>query len=340
MNEKDLSIKNSISLLASFVAALFLIATAGTGMIGCAGDTGPAGQDGASFDTTPPTISLLEPAYGELFTDTMRVTVNAVDNVGIDEVLFFLDGSDQLNDSTWTSVTEAPYTWTYNLFDMGVSDGAHTLMVRAYDTERNHADTPTILVNVNRLAPLGNTTLVTAPIDTLVLRSFPKRNINTGVTTDTLLYALFSPDRSCRIDSFSVWLDSIPGVNMVYDTPLQIGLHYSNGIYPEDTLLTVTMQAPAIDSYGWQYVSLDDNGILFDRGDRFHVSVSAKFVSDTTKMAIGTTLVPTYDFAAENLSGYYAKALVPARWQTFQESLDDPTGVPELLIRVHVYYYE
>ncbi|MFH0883772.1 MAG: Ig-like domain-containing protein [bacterium] len=319
------------------LASFFLLSIASF-VIGCRGNQGPAGQDGASFDTVPPSITLLEPAYGDTLQDTLRVSVRAEDNVGIDEVAFFLDGSDQLNDSTWAFLTDPPYVWTYDLFEMGIEAGFHTVMVRAYDTERNHSDTPSVLVYVLGLPPLGPNVLTPAVFDSLLLRPLPtRRQPDPLLTADTLLFARFSPERNCRIDSVRIWLDSIPDVAMHYDSPLRIGIHHSNGVYPTDTVTTMLMPTEGLSSYGWHSVKPAVQ-VLFDRDDRFHITVSVEDPSDTTSMAIGETLVPAFTFATENRSGYYSLELSPPGWVTFQETLSDPELVPELIVEVYVYY--
>lgn len=319
-------------------SALFLFVMIPLFLLGCRGAQGPAGKDGASFDTVPPSITMLEPAYGDTLQDTLRVSVRAEDNVGIDEVTFFLDGSDQLTDTTWSYLTQPPFIWTYDLFQMGVEAGFHTVMARAYDIERNHSDTPTMLVYAQPMPPLGLNVLAPGPFDSLALRRLPMRNpLDTLLAADTLLFARFTPERNCRLDSIRVWLDSIPDVVMHYDRPLRIGIHHSNGVFPTDTVVTMLMPTTGLSEFGWCSVRIPQT-VTFNRGDRFHVTVSVDSMSATTCMAIGETLVPVYDFATENRSGYYALDTDPPGWVTFQETLDAPELAPELMIEVYVYY--
>lgn len=322
---------------ASNLLPLFLLVAA-LYFAGCRGDQGPAGQNGASFDTIPPTIAMLEPVYGDTLQDSLRVSVHAEDNVGIDEVAFFLDGKDQINDTTWSYVTASPYTWTYDLFAMGVEAGWHTVMARAYDTERNHTDTPSLLVYVSGLPPLGPGLMTPAPFDSLVLRQLPMRQeFDTLLTADSLLFARFSPQRNCRIDSVRIWLDSIPDVVMHYDRPIRIGVTGSNGVFPTDTVTTMLLATDNLGDYGWHSV-VPSRQVLVNLGDRFHITVSVDTPSDTTKMSIGETLVAAYPFATYNKSGYFSLESSPSGWVTFQETLSSPELVPELMVEVYVYY--
>lgn len=125
--------------LVATLLALTLVA------FGCRGEQGPAGTDGGSFDTTPPTIVLLSPEFGDTLVDTLVAQAYAVDNVDVDDVTFYLDGNSQINDSTWSIDFTSPYEWTFDLGGLGLAPGLHSIMARATDVEQNWADSPTVL---------------------------------------------------------------------------------------------------------------------------------------------------------------------------------------------------
>lgn len=81
-------------------------------------------------DTTPPTITLLYPSPGSTIQGTVNVAVDAVDNVGVDSVQFFVDGILELTDFTepWG------FPWNTAPFDSGT---VHTLYMRGFDPSGN-----------------------------------------------------------------------------------------------------------------------------------------------------------------------------------------------------------
>ncbi|MFX0062256.1 MAG: Ig-like domain-containing protein [Candidatus Hermodarchaeota archaeon] len=91
-------------------------------------------------DTTPPTVSITNPADGATVGGTISVTASASDNVGVDKVEFYIDGSLQATD------TSPPYSYSWDT--TSYSDGSHTIMAKAYDTSGN-TNTDTITVTVD-----------------------------------------------------------------------------------------------------------------------------------------------------------------------------------------------
>lgn len=78
----------------------------------------------------PPTVSLLTPAGGTIYTSSspsqVSVSASASDDIGVTQVVFLLDGAPE------ASVSRFPFIWS---FDSSVlTHGAHTLAAVAYDT--------------------------------------------------------------------------------------------------------------------------------------------------------------------------------------------------------------
>lgn len=110
---------------------------------GCSGSTTPPQQD----DTTPPTVSISAPAGGATVSgNSVTVSANASDNVGVAGVQFLLDGS-----NLGTEVTSAPFQTTWNTTQS--SNGAHTLSARARDAAGNMATSGTVNVTVSNAGP-------------------------------------------------------------------------------------------------------------------------------------------------------------------------------------------
>jgi hypothetical protein len=83
----------------------------------------------ASGDSQAPTVVITEPTSQSSLTGVLQVQVDAVDNIGVSKVEFYLD--DVLQNVT----TSSPYRWE---FDTSMaSNGSHTLTVLAYDLTGN-----------------------------------------------------------------------------------------------------------------------------------------------------------------------------------------------------------
>lgn len=92
-------------------------------------------------DPTPPTVSISAPADGATVSGTVTVTASASDNIGLNKVQFWVDGTYLGFDPS------SPYTRSWN--STGVSNGPHTLRARAVDNAGNVSSDATITVTVN-----------------------------------------------------------------------------------------------------------------------------------------------------------------------------------------------
>ena len=87
-----------------------------------------------SDDVIAPSMILLYPLAESILTGTVRVTISASDNIGVNRMEFFVDGGN--NAQPHFSKTSPP--WIYNWDTAAWADGAtHTLFVKAYDLAGN-----------------------------------------------------------------------------------------------------------------------------------------------------------------------------------------------------------
>ena len=98
----------------------------------------------AVVDKAPPSVTITNPASNTTVAGTVVVTADASDDAGIARVEFFVDGFLKLTDVT------SPYTFSWDTHT--TANGAHTVMVIAYDLVGNTA-TDSIAVTVNNVAP-------------------------------------------------------------------------------------------------------------------------------------------------------------------------------------------
>jgi len=94
-------------------------------------------------DSTPPTVSLTAPSNGATVSGTVTVTATASDNVGVANVKFYLDGTQQQTDAT------SPYSWSWNT--ASAPNGSHTLTAEATDNSGNTATSTAIGVTVSNV---------------------------------------------------------------------------------------------------------------------------------------------------------------------------------------------
>lgn len=91
-------------------------------------------------DTEDPTVSITSPIEGETVSGAVTVTANASDNIGVERVEFYADGSLKSTDTT------SPYTYDWDTTQE--TDGSHTLIAKAYDAVGNMGESSSVTVTV------------------------------------------------------------------------------------------------------------------------------------------------------------------------------------------------
>jgi hypothetical protein len=134
-------------------------------------------------DNVAPTVSVSSPVNGATVKDTIAVSATATDNsdgTGVDKVEFYIDDILKSTDTT------SPYAYPWD--SKSVSDGSHTIKVKAYDkaTPVNSATSATITVsvdNADKTAPSTPTNFkVSASTTDSISLSWTASTDNIGVT--------------------------------------------------------------------------------------------------------------------------------------------------------------
>ncbi|WP_437307761.1 DUF4082 domain-containing protein [Sorangium sp. So ce388] len=86
----------------------------------------------SSSEATPPAVAISSPAANATLTGTAQVTGTASDNAGLSKVELQVDAG------SFTTVTGTS-SWTHSLNTLPLTNGSHTLTVRATDTSGNTA---------------------------------------------------------------------------------------------------------------------------------------------------------------------------------------------------------
>ena len=99
-------------------------------------------------DTTPPSVTITAPASGANVTNTISVSADAADDIGVAAVQFQLDGV-----SMGSEDTVAPYSMSLDTTTAG--DGSHTLAAVARDATGNQATSAAVSVTVSNSGGSG-----------------------------------------------------------------------------------------------------------------------------------------------------------------------------------------
>jgi hypothetical protein len=141
----------------------------------------PVGAPPPAPDTSPPSVALSAPANGATVSNTITVSANASDNVGVVGVRFRLDGSD-----LGAEDQSAPYSVSWNT--TSVTPGAHTLSAIARDAAGNQQSAPNVTVTVANAPPdtqapsVPSNLAVTGTTSSSVSLSWSASSDNVGVT--------------------------------------------------------------------------------------------------------------------------------------------------------------
>lgn len=96
----------------------------------------------AGGDTTAPTTSITAPANNATVSGTINVTATASDNVGVTKMEIYIDGALKTSNTNLTSLT---YSWNTTT----ATNGAHTIVSKAYDAANNIGTSTTVNVTVS-----------------------------------------------------------------------------------------------------------------------------------------------------------------------------------------------
>jgi hypothetical protein len=95
----------------------------------------------ASRDLVPPVVSLLSPFAGQSIAGSIKVIADATDDRRVSEVAFLIDGDSVATDRS------APYEYNWSVASLE-TNSTHTVLARAYDDQRNRANSTQVNVTV------------------------------------------------------------------------------------------------------------------------------------------------------------------------------------------------
>lgn len=278
---------------------------------GCGGTTGPPGVDANGFDVVPPTVKLMEPWPLSKQWDRFSVSASAVDNVGIREVVFFVDGSNFLGGNL-LSAELPPYSFSVDT--VGLGRGWHYISARACDNAGNITDTPVVPVW------LGYSTDLDSTLDRLSFHNDQIDSIWAMPNEQRVIqwWVRFTPARSCVLRSVSLFL----GGEMTDTSTVSIGVWSGDG-FPEDESEVAEVTGVDIsDSISEVVVEFDDIS-LRNRNDFFIViSLNAQSESDMLYLGADDGMPPWGRSGVRDDLGWYLLTEKYAKWQNFMVSCE------------------
>ena len=130
-------------------------------------------------DDIPPTGFILYPYAGQTVSGVVQIQVSVSDNLGIDQVEFFIDGN------TVGTNSEYPYTHDWNT-ELAAEDDEHVISITITDLGGNSTDVSPIAVLVNNVVTPGDDT--TPPVVAILTP------ISSQTVGDTVLISGFAID--------------------------------------------------------------------------------------------------------------------------------------------------
>lgn len=97
-------------------------------------------------DTTAPTSTLTAPTANQVMVGTVNLTANATDNVAVQQVQFYLNGT-----ALVPADNASPYS--YSLNTLQYANGTYTIYAKATDTSTNTTNSSTVTVTINNPVP-------------------------------------------------------------------------------------------------------------------------------------------------------------------------------------------
>ena len=168
-------------------------------------DSDPVSVIVKNSDSTPPTVSITNPQTGVTVSDTVNITCVSTDDVGVEKVELWIDGT-----TTGVVDFDVPYSleWNTTTFENGTS---HIIVIRSYDTSGNTTDSSPISLIIDNSDP-SDTTPPTVSIT----------NPQTGVTvSDTVNITCVSTD-DVGVEKVELWIDGTTTGVVDFDVPYSL----------------------------------------------------------------------------------------------------------------------
>lgn len=132
-----------------------------------------------TIDNTPPEASIISPGNGEVVSGTVDINVSANDNIGLERVIIYINGTVVFNKTVDPDNPTDP-TYTYSWDTTNYDDGPYNVTVETIDLAGNTATSQEI-VNVNNASPVPESGILALGIlGALLLALLMARRVRMG----------------------------------------------------------------------------------------------------------------------------------------------------------------
>lgn len=244
--------------------------------VSCDGVVGPSGRDAKGLDIVPPTVVLTEPWSYSTVWDSIKVNVSTVDNVAIDQVYLYLDGS--ISNGNQALVRDTyPYSFTIRNIDRGF----HFISARSIDVAGNYADSPIVPVIFGYSTDLQDTTVALSFNNGVPDTSWAIPNRARIVS----FWSRFNPARDCSLATVSVMIGGI--FSDTSEAKVRVGVMGGNNI-PEESGRDRFVSLNGVDISGdLNPQTIQFDGVSLSDKDDFFVVVSLIDAEEGDTLRIG-----------------------------------------------------
>jgi hypothetical protein len=266
-------------------------------------------------DTTPPTVSITNPASGQTVSASVPVAANATDNVAVASVQFFLDGT-----PLGSPVTAAPYAIQWDTTT--ASNGTHTLSAQATDTSGNVGTSQPITVTVQNPAPPMTCFVMQADVSVHGRGTVTTPSFHTAAAGETLL-AFVGSDGPARAAGQTV---TVSGAGLTWTLVKRANGQYGDAEIWQATASSVLPSATVTSTQAHSGYDQSLTVIAMEGTNGVGASGSASAATGAPTLSLTTTKPTSLVFAVGNDWDNAITRTLPSGWVSLNQWLDTGSG--------------
>jgi hypothetical protein len=266
-------------------------------------------------DTTPPTVSITNPASGQTLSTTVPVAANAIDNVAVTSVQFFLDGK-----ALGSPVTTAPYAIQWDTTT--ASNGTHTLSAQATDPSGNVGTSQSLTVTVQNPAPPMTCFVMQADVSVHGHGTVTTPSFHTAAPGETLL-AFVGSDGPARAAGQTV---AVTGAGLTWTLVKRANSQFGDAEIWQATASNVLSSATVTSTQLHSGYDQSLTVIAMEGTNGVGASASASASSGAPTLSLTTTKPTSLVFAVGNDWDRATGRTLPAGWVSLDQWLDTTSG--------------
>ena len=266
-------------------------------------------------DTTPPTVSITNPASGQTVSGTNPVAATASDDTAVASVQFFLDGR-----ALGSPVTAAPYAVQWDTTT--ASNGTHTLSAQATDSSGNVGTSQSVSVIVQNPAPAMTCFVMQANVSVHGRGTVTTPSFHTAAAGETLL-AFVGSDGPAQSAGQTV---TVSGAGLTWTLVKRANGQFGDAEIWQATASSVLPGATVTSTPAQSGYDQSLTVIAMEGTAGVGASASASAGSGAPTLSLTTTKATSLIFAVGNDWDNAAARTLPAGWVSLNQWLDTTTG--------------